>query len=226
MKLFISIVSCLLLIFFLFLNLGNYLDVSEEAKKSDVIFCLGGGYRDNRIKKAYSLFIKGYTKENYLVFTGSEFIKSKNIDARVLFLNNQEIKINAIHQKNLKNTKDEVLFIKDFMEKNNLKSAIIVSDKPHTRRIKTIIDYKISNENYSFTFVGSDLKWWNSNKYYKDKRSQVYAFYEFVKLLNAHFMYGFIEYFNLLDFYEKYVKEYIENFEKGINYISYQYLKN
>ncbi len=41
--------SFILLILF-FLNLGNFLDISQEPRKTELIVCLGGGEKNLRIE--------------------------------------------------------------------------------------------------------------------------------------------------------------------------------
>ena len=47
--------SFILLVLF-FLNLGNFLDISQEPRKAELIVCLGGGEKHVRIKKAISIY--------------------------------------------------------------------------------------------------------------------------------------------------------------------------
>ena len=75
--------SFILLILF-FLNLGNFLDVSKNAKNAELIVCLGGGEKNLRIEKSISIYQNG----NLLLITGgTEFtIKDPMKDDRISYL--------------------------------------------------------------------------------------------------------------------------------------------
>ena len=124
--------SFILLILF-FLNLGNFLDVSKNAKNAELIVCLGGGEKNLRIEKSISIYQNG----NLLLITGgTEFtIKDPMKDDRISYLAKYP-NIRYEYNPSLKNTADELIFIKEIIKNNNFKSVTIVSDRYHTRRIE------------------------------------------------------------------------------------------
>ena len=82
MKIKIIFLFLFLVIFFIGLaivNLGKFLDITEKPSSSDIIVCLSGsaGYR---IKKALSLYQKGYSRSHKIIFIGSPSMKMKLID--------------------------------------------------------------------------------------------------------------------------------------------------
>ena len=64
--LFLTVLIFVCLGFFIVLNLGKFLDISEEPKKSDIIVSLGGGDLD-RIKKTKDLYNKDFSTKKILI---------------------------------------------------------------------------------------------------------------------------------------------------------------
>lgn len=194
---------------FIFFNIGNILDVSEKPLTSDIIVCLGGGSKE-RIIKAAKLYTEGYSKKNILILTGddrSKKRKEKNLpDKRIEYLQNNGFKsINILHNKNIKSTKEEIIYIKKILLKKNYTSVMIISDAPHTRRIKTLISIlKIDKDKkLKFNLVASDNNWWNSDTYYTSKRAQTFVLDEILKLGYSYIAYGFFDKLNLLSIIKK-----------------------
>lgn len=182
------------------LDLGKYLDASDKPQKADVIVCLGGGAKD-RIATAIQLYENGYSKQNILILTGDNRskirIKQNLGDKRIEYLKKHNyLSVNLFQNKSLKNTKQEIIFIKKYLLKHKYTSAIIVSNTPHTRRIKILIHLlKVHNDdNLKFYIVGSEEKWWNSAAYYKNKQARMFASREIVKILYAYIVYDLLKY--------------------------------
>lgn len=190
--LFLTILILIILGAFTILNLGNFLDVSETPRKSDIIVSLGGGDLD-RIKKSLELYNKDFSKKNILILTGSH----KNInDPRIKYIKtNNTSEINIIEISNTKNTYEEMVFIKTFLIEKKYTSAIIVSDAPHSKRISYLLDkVKIKNSsNLEFNIVSSSTEWWNKELYYKNIRARIFAISEVIKILFSYIRYEFLE---------------------------------
>ncbi len=199
--LLILFVFCLLF----FLNLGNFLDTTREPIKSDIIICFGGG-KDERIEKAVELYESSYSNKNILILTGYDrYGKNKKIDdvdSRFDYLKSNNIEnINIIYEKNTHSTKGDVLYAKNYMISNHYKSAIIVSDPYHSRRIHYLID--VLNVNHdsdlSFNVVGANLKWLDSKTFYLTKIGQFTVVHEFIKLVGSYVAYGILEKLGILE---------------------------
>ena len=209
-----KLISFILLTFgfltYSFFNLGNFLDVAVSPTKADLIVCLGGGDHKKRVEKTIELFNNNYLKSNTIIFTGVKELK--DIDNK--FDKNTNIIINP----NLRNTLDEIKYIKKYMLKENLLSAIIVTEAPHSRRImlfSKIIENNTSKE-LSINVVASEFKDWNSGFYYKNKEARQYVFTEVIKIVYNIFIYSFLEKLGLIDSYNKYFNENIENNKQKI----------
>lgn len=174
----------LLLLIVLFFNVGNYIDVTEKPVKSDLIACMGGGDIE-RAQKSVWLHKQGYSKKNMLIMTG-------NTDDYIAYIKKYASNLKLVQNRKIKNTADEVLFIKKYMLKHDYKTVIIISDPPHTRRIR-ILTKLISiegDEKFSYVFVDDDVSWWDRNKYYQNKIAFRFALGEVLKIPYTYFYYG------------------------------------
>ena len=203
MKLFKYLLVFIIFIIIIFFTLGYYLDAEDKPVPSDIIVCLGGGGKE-RIIKAVDLYKNHYSLQNILLLTGDNKSKIRLLkkldDDRIEYLKNHHYdSIHIAQNKEVKNTKEEILFIKKYLIQHNYNSAIIVSNTPHTRRIKILLSLlKIKgSENLKFYVVGSQENWWNSCCYYENKHSLGFAFRELVKIYYAYITYGVFGIFGL-----------------------------
>lgn len=192
-----------------FLNLGNFLDVTSKPSKTDLIVCLGGGTNNLRHKKTIELYKNGFLKNKYIIFTGGSYIYKNT------YINIEE-NINLIKNNKVKNTMEEILYIKDFIKEKNLSSVIFVTDAPHSRRVKFFWDtFGEKLKDVSFTIVASDLTSWDSSKYYTNDFSLKYAFSELTKLVYNSILYGLLEKLGLKKDFDNYFEDDLKN-AKGI----------
>ena len=214
MKLLTFLIIFISFLIYSFFNLGNFLDVTVSPTKVDLIVCLGGGDHQKRVEKTIELYKDAYLKSDTIIFTGVKEVK--NID------NIFDKNINIIINSNLKNTMEEMKYIKNYMLKQNLSSALIVTEAPHSRRI--MLFSKIINNNtkeLTINVIASEYKNWDSEFYYKNKESRQYAFSEVIKIAYNFFVYGVLEKVGLMDTYNKYFHADIEeNKEKVINLLT------
>ena len=181
--------SFILLVLF-FLNLGNFLDISQEPKKAELIVCLGGGKNLIRIKKAVSIYQDG----SLLLVTGGTIFKEKDSlkDNRILYLSKYS-NIQYQYNLSLKNTAAEIFYIKEIVKKNNFKSVTIVSDPYHTKRIEILANlFNLKKPGFDLNIVGSDLNWWDRSNYYNDRRAIKAAFTELIKIPYNFIKYGLL----------------------------------
>ena len=193
---------------YLFLNLGNFMDVTKEPKKADIIVALGGGTSEYRLKKAISLYKQGMSKSKIFIYTGKDTTNNsfQGFNSKKQYILSQEIKnenIFHINKSMITNTMEELFFIKKYMLYNNYKSVIFVSDSEHSRRIETlaniIADYE--ENGLEFSIVSCNPTNWDKNSYYTNKLSLVATMREAMKLV-----YNLIKYNSLgivhTDYYE------------------------
>ncbi len=140
--LFFGICGCAL-----FLTIGRWLMVKDPLVHSDVIVILSGHLPDRALEAA-RLYGAGYAdqvwisapvspadelKAMHINFLGEDFYNEK-----VLLAN--RVPPDAIHilEHPSANTEQEVREISADLQKMNLHQVIIVTSKPHTRRVRTI----------------------------------------------------------------------------------------
>jgi uncharacterized SAM-binding protein YcdF (DUF218 family) len=229
---FSSLVLLTVFIVYIFFNLGNILDISEEPKKSDLIISLGGGDL-NRIKKSFELYQSGYSIKKIIILTGDERSpkdKDKNSDdKRIKYLKENHLNTdNIIHEETVKNTIEEIHYIKEYIIENKYTSAIIVSDPPHTKRISYLLNkiHKSNDENLNFTIVKSDVKWWDKKNYYKNKKAQMFALSESFKLIYSYFIYEIAEPLSFISFTDENITPKANEIRRELDSFTYKYLKN
>ena len=211
--LLICIVVCSFYI--LFLNLGKLLDVTSKPHQVDVLVCLGGGDYKSRIAKTVEVYKQGFITKNTIILTAyvnssRDVEQGKVIDKRITYLQKHlDTSINVILNKQLKNTAEEVIFVKNYLIKHHLQSALFITEPPHSRRI-LLLNSLISiqgDDNLSISIVASKYKNWNPQEYYKDKYTKNYVLSEIVKIVYALLTYGFLDKVGLLEWFLKYFDE-------------------
>lgn len=196
MKKLIYCVIFFLILTFTFFNLGKWLDVTEKPVKSDIVVCLGGGTID-RVKKSIELVKQGYTNEEHFLLVGESWYNQP-------YLKKHYPKMNIVIDESPRNTGEEVRLIKKYMKEHGHKSALIVTDPPHSRRV-SILASLISmedDETMHFRMVGSDVKWWNKEHYYHNNQAIGFVKNECLGIFYTLIVYGFFERIGLLDVFE------------------------
>lgn len=212
-KVFLFFIFFTLSITFILMNIGNFLDVTSKPSKTDLIVSLGG-HGIKRTNVALNLEKRGYLNNNTIILTGYEGTKrtkSKNIpDARLQLISNPIYNhINFIHNEKPKNTAEEVIYIKKFMKKNRLKHVTFITEKPHSRRVLLLLNILETkdDENLNYQIVESNLSYWNSKYYYKNKHSREYVFKEVIKIAYNLIAYGIFYKLGILNYFEKNIEE-------------------
>lgn len=177
------------------INLGSFFDVTKQPKKSDIIVSLGGD-NGNRIKKTLELYDDNYSLSKKMILTGvddfDQTMKKYELDWRADYLIKHGVsKESIVFDSTAHNTFEEVLYIKHYMLSHDLKSVLIVSDPPHSRRIdffaNTVCDF--SSSGLRLTIVGSENPCWNTVHYYHDKDAIIFIINESVKYTYYYLQY-------------------------------------
>lgn len=185
----------LIVSFILFLNLGNFLDLTNSPKDSDIIVILGGG-KDTRIKKGLELYKRNTLLSKKIIFTGGNLHHdSSMIFYRYEYLVENGVKQNDImhiDQTKVSNTMEEIIEVKNYLIRNNIKSVLFVTHPTHTLRIKILAnlleDY--DKENIKISFASADhTQVWSSQYYFLELESIKLVFLEYLKI-----MYNLIKY--------------------------------
>ena len=166
------------------LNLGRILDVTESPTKSDVIVCLGGGTVE-RVKKSVQLLQEGYSERNVFLLMGESWYNRPYIAKHFP-------DVNVTVDEAPENTLEEVLAVKTFMRKHGYRSAVIVTDPPHTRRVRLLLSLTGvgGGEAMTFRVVGTEAEWWDRAHYFTNARARQDALYEAAAIAHALLLYG------------------------------------
>ena len=176
----------------MFLNYGKWLDATEEPVKSDIIICLGGGTYERIIKSA-ELLTAGYAEKNFILLVGEDAAYNNR------YIKKRYPKLPTIIDESPKNTIEEIRFIKQYMEEHHYKSALIVTDPTHSRRVKLLCLLIPSRDvTQKFHVVSSGVKWWNAECYWCNKRSKMLVKSETIRILYTLIFSGNIRYGNLV----------------------------
>lgn len=155
---FILITSIYLLLLSLVVAFGYF----SKPAKSDCIIVLGcmvygqdpSPFLKERLNEAIRLYNSGYA--GYIIVSGGQG-KGENIseaEAMKIYLIEKGIKKEKIIKENIsKNTYENLNNSKQIMDKMHFKTAIIVSNKFHLFRAKTVAEKLKINSTYSGVFV-------------------------------------------------------------------------
>ena len=148
-KFILAAIACifLALVLVMFFGVGRWLVVEDAIGKARAIAILSGGM-PVRALEAAKLYREGYAPEVWLSHTSEpgESLKAMGIpfegeevySARVLI--HEGVPAGAIHvlEPPIVNTADEVRVISQALEREKDRSVILVTSKPHTRRVRLL----------------------------------------------------------------------------------------
>jgi len=177
-----------LLVPWAFLHYGSWIDATHNPIKSDLIVCLGGGTVE-RLDTATTLYKKGYASHSHSVLLVGESYDTP------AYLKERYPHTPITQHHSPSNTKEEVYYIKKYMVKHGYKDVLIVTDSPHSRRVKvlfSILDVEDDGE-LVLHLVSSNVKWWKAKKYYDDIRSGETVLSETIRILYSLVCYGVLE---------------------------------
>jgi uncharacterized SAM-binding protein YcdF (DUF218 family) len=149
---FILIIAAAALVFF---KIGSWLVVQDPLAHADVIIVLSGDL-PVRAMQAAEIYKAGYAdqvwvsppispvdtlKSMKISFLGEDFYNEK-----VLLAGGVRPDAIRVMDKPSANTEEEVREISTWLRNNNFHTAIVVTSKPHTRRVRTIWGKLIGSE--------------------------------------------------------------------------------
>ncbi|MDI6605479.1 MAG: YdcF family protein [Thermoanaerobacteraceae bacterium] len=153
-----ALVSIIAILAYQIISFGS----TEKPKKSDAIIVLGCAVYGNtpspffkeRLEEALKLYKEGYGR--YIIISGGkgpgESISEAEAGKRYLLEKRVASKNILLDNKSF-STYENLLFSKEIMEKNSLKTAIIVSNKSHLKRASVIAKRIGIDANFSGVFV-------------------------------------------------------------------------
>jgi uncharacterized SAM-binding protein YcdF (DUF218 family) len=171
-------IACVFLVLALvaFFRVGRWLVVEDPVGKARAIVVLSGRM-PVRALEAAKLYRQGYAPEVWLTHTSEpgESLKAMGISfegeevysTRVLI--HEGVPAGAIHvlETPIVNTADEVRVISSALERENNRSVILVTSKPHTRRVRLLWRKLAPPDCHAIVRAASDdpfdpRHWWRS----------------------------------------------------------------
>lgn len=165
--------------------MGDYLVIQDNLHPSDMIHVIAG--EDYRNNYAVQLYKQGYAK--VIFYTGGpdtdHGTSHSQYSMQMAFDQGVPLEAMAYDETPIKSTYDEVLLLKNYIEKNKLsiQSIIVVSDPFHMRRAHWAYQRVFGNKikilmaPVSFSQTPYQRDWWN------DYNSRHYVKDEYVKLV-------------------------------------------
>jgi len=161
-------------------KVGNYLVVNQRPAKSDVIIVLSGG--DDRIAKGVQLFRENFA-DSIMLSNAVWGINNNPKDSLINQIKQYNIPQEKIIQESkADSTYQNALFTKKLMQKNKLKSAIVVSSNYHMRRVKIIFDKVYRGSGIKLTFCASTDPKFTPNHWWTNKFSFILTIDEYIKI--------------------------------------------
>jgi len=179
-------------VFFFFLGIGHWLVKEDPLQKADAIAVLSGNF-PARAMEAAKLYHEGYAKEIWLTHPGalSDPLRRFGVrypsedDCNYQVLRKQGIPAKAIHilESSILNTADELDVISAALQDTGSQSVIVVTDKPHTRRVYTLWkEFDAGRGNAIVHGVSND---YNPSRWWKSPGGTTQVLHEVLGMINA-----------------------------------------
>jgi uncharacterized SAM-binding protein YcdF (DUF218 family) len=157
-----------------FLTIGQWLVIQDSLVHADAIVVLSGRLPERALEAA-RLYHAGYAEQVWIsqptspaeelktmkiIYLGEDFYNEKVLLA-------QGVPVDAIHILDVPsaNTEEEVREISQVLRRNNFHNVIVVTSKPHTRRVRTIWNKLVGSDSRAIVrFTNDDAydgaHWW------------------------------------------------------------------
>ena len=157
-----------------FFGIGRWLVVQDPLIHADVIVILSGNLPDRAVEAA-RLYSAGYASQVWISrpLSPAEELKSMKIfylgedfyNEKILLAQGVPVDAIRILERPSVNTQMEVREIGEFLRQNNLSSVIIVTSKPHTRRVRAIWKRLVGSDARAIVRFANDDRydgshWW------------------------------------------------------------------
>jgi uncharacterized SAM-binding protein YcdF (DUF218 family) len=170
----------------LFLSLGFILSApADRPAPSDLLVILGGGVGD-RVVKGHQLLSADMAGTVLLTGVWREQVIDRftSFDYRIKYLEERGISRQQIHIDAVASSSwEEALLIRDFMRDNQFRSALVVSDPPHIRRLSLLVRKVFADSGLTLRLVPSEPDWWHAGRWWQNRRSASFVVSEIAKLV-------------------------------------------
>jgi len=158
----------------LFFTIGRWLVVQDPLAQADVIVVLSGHLPDRAVEAA-RIYHAGYAENVWVSQPSSPEAELKTMKIMYLgedFYNEKVLLAQGVRADSIRvlerpseNTEQEVREISEALRRDNLHRAILVTSKPHTRRVRTIWHKLVGSDPSVIVRYASDdpydgAHWW------------------------------------------------------------------
>ena len=168
-------------------HVGKSLIINDTAKKSDVIVGLSGYGQPEYINNSYqqrALDVYYYYKQglgNKIILSGrKQLIEEFNLMKAILLSLGVPKKNILILQKPSSSSYENLINLKEIMEKNNFNSANIITAPYHQRRVKIILEKIVKDKKFNVVNITnneSNKKWFFN---YSEMKVIVYEYFSII----------------------------------------------
>ena len=171
-------------VFFFFLGIGHWLVKEDPLQKADAIAVLSGNF-PARAMEAAKLYHQGYAKEIWLTHPGAHSDPLRRFglrypsedDCNYQVLRKQGIPAKAIH------ILESSILNSAALQDTGSQAVIVVTDKPHTRRVYTLWkEFDAGRGNAIVHGVSND---YNPSRWWKTPGGTTQVLHEVLGMINA-----------------------------------------
>jgi uncharacterized SAM-binding protein YcdF (DUF218 family) len=177
----------------IFRNLGGWLVIEDPLEKADAIAVLSGRV-PGRALEAARVYNEGYAGRVWLTHSTEPgaalaklsvpYLGEDSYDKQVLLHQGVPENAIAVLDPPIVNTADEVKTIGQALEKENLRSVILVTSKVHTRRVKALWK-RISGQRGVAIVRGDSEDPFDPEHWWRDTRDALDVVHELLGLANT-----------------------------------------
>lgn len=165
---------------------GFFLEApSYQPTRSDLIVVLGGATVNARLQKGAELYRKGLAGR--LLVTGFSEPGSDAtglvLDWRQSYLERLGVARDSIvRDASAKSSWEEAFVVRSVLREQHGKSALVVSDPPHLRRLSWVFHRVFEGSGLEYRLIASEPPWWNPSVWWANSASASFVILELVKL--------------------------------------------
>jgi len=183
-------------------NVGHWLSAPGSAPiQGDLIVSLGGSSGPERVGRALELYRKGYAKGILLTGFDQAEERRSNLYRRweAKFLIDGGVPSEAVlFDDRSRNSYEEAHNTAQLMQSRRWKTALVISDPPHLRRLAMVWGPACSQSGLEYHLISTDPTTWNPSQWWKERHWAKFVGTELLKLAYYTVVYEVPEFFRIV----------------------------